>query len=608
MPELILRYKGQELSRRALDERPVTVGRIEGNDVIIPNPKVSRQHAQVVRRREGWVVEDCGSRSGCFVGGARVTEHALRDGDEIRIEDHCLLFKSEAPVDGDSASNPTMLYQEGRGGAEPDWGLLRTAFGDPRATAEGEKRLQALFEIGTLVDEAKDFNAVLVQIMDVAVSVMGAERGFLMLADQDESELRVHVARDQGGDITGLERESISRGLMRRVTQSRKPVLVHDAMSDAWATASVMAHSIHSAISAPLLSRDSVVGVIYVDHRHRRNVFTTLDLAFFAMFARQAKAVIDGSRAYWEIQRRLAESERLAALGHMAAAVAHEIKNPLNFVVNFAEASEELGASLRQELASLPGVAGADAASLRALAGDLADNAGKIREHAQRIDAIVTAMRSHAAREARRQPVDVNRLIQEHSARALQSVRERDPSVAIALETHGDETAGVVTGAREDLEQVVFNLVRNACQAAVARRREGGPAVSITSRGFPDRVELRVRDNGGGIPAAIQGRIFEPFFTTRPPGEGMGLGLSLCHDVVVLRQRGEIRFETDEARGTELIVTLPRSPSLDTGARLPGHAGFSCRGPARRRRRRPHRGRAGVNAPARRAVGAWRPG
>jgi two-component system, NtrC family, sensor kinase len=564
MPELILRHKGRELSRHRLDAREISIGRVEGNDVLIPNPKVSRQHARVVPRGEGWAVEDSGSRKGCFIGGVRVTDRALQDGDEIWIEDHCLVFREEV---GARDSPPAMRFEEGRGGGEPDWGLLRTAFGDPRAAAGGEKRLQALFEIGTLVDEAKDFNAVLVQIMDMAVSAMGAERGFLMLAEEAAGELRVHVARDQRGDITGLERESISRSLMERVTRSRKPVLVHDAMSDAWESESVMANSIHSAICAPLLSGDAIVGVIYVDHRKRRNAFTSLDLAFFAMFARQAKVAIDGSRAYWEVQRRLVEKERLAALGDMAAAVAHEIKNPLNFVVNFAEASAELGALLREELDELTGVPEAAAASLQELARDLADNAHKIRDHARRIDVIVTAMRSHAAREARRQLVDVNRLIQEQAAVAYQGLRDRDPSMTVAVEARCDGDAGVVAGVREDLEQVVFNLVRNACQAAAARRHEIEPAVTVTSRGFPDRVELRVRDNGAGIPAAIRGRVFEPFFTTRPPGEGMGLGLSLSHDIVVLRHRGEIRFETEEGRSTELIVTLPRSPGAEAGAR-----------------------------------------
>jgi signal transduction histidine kinase len=560
MPELILKHKGREVSRFRLDEGEASIGRVEGNDIVVPNPKVSRQHARIVRRGDGWAVEDAGSRKGCFIDGVRVTDQRLRDGDEIWIEDHCLVFRED---EGRSVARPGMRFEEGRGGPDPDWGLLRTAFGDPRGA--GEARLQVLFEIGNLVDDAKDFNAVLIQILDRAVSVMGAERGFLMLADHAAGELRVHVARDRHGDITGLERESISRGLMERVTSTRKPVLVHDAMSDVWDSASVMANSIHSAIGAPLLAGDEVVGVLYVDHRKRSHAFASLDLAFFAMFARQAKVAIDGSRAYLEIQRRLVEKERLAALGNMAAAVAHEIKNPLNFVVNFAEASAELAASLRGEIDELAGVSADAAASLQELAGDLADNAHRIRDHARRIEGIVTAMRSHASREARREPVDVNKLVLEHAGDACQGMRDRDPSLTIALETVCDEGAGLVTGVREDLEQVLFNLVRNACQAAAARRAEVAPAVSVRSRGFPERVEIRVRDNGAGVPAAIRGRVFEPFFTTRPPGEGMGLGLSLSHDIVVLRHRGEIRLETEEGRFTEIIVTLPRSSGVDAG-------------------------------------------
>lgn len=560
MAEIIVRHRGRDVGRVAVEDREITVGRQEGNDVVIPHPKVSRLHARIVPRADGVHLEDCGSKRGCFIDGERVLDRVLRDGDEIWVEEHVLVYRLD-PKSPAAESGPMLRFQEPIGG-EPDWKLLRTAIGGPQGGADVEQRLSALVQIGQIVDEQRDFEAVLREVMDLAVTTMGAERGFLMLAKTESDELQVHVARGGGADIVGLERDQISRSLLRRVTRTRKPVLVQDAMDHDWGTESIMAHSIHSALCAPLLSGDRLTGALYVDHRSRAHAFGPLDLAFFAIFARQARTVIEGSRSYWEIQRRLAEKDRLASLGALAAAVAHEIKNPLNFVLNFAELSHDLGDAIRDELG---GLGGDRAAALIQIADDVAGNAAKIREHARRIDVIVDTMRLYAPRRAERRPVEVARLLPGQAARAHQAARAREPALAVDVRVEAAEDTGAVTCVREDLEQVVYSLVKNACQAAWARARAAGgaPVVQVRAQSLGDRVEIRVHDNGAGIPAAIGGRIFDPFSATRPAGEGLGLELSICYDIVTLRQQGEIRFETADGQFTEFIVTLPRAPIGD---------------------------------------------
>jgi len=300
--EIVVLGGAQELCRLKLGDGELTIGRLEDCDIVIDSPKASRKHARIVRSDDGWTLEDLTSANGCFVADERVRRHQFTDGSRVRIADHHLVFVSEdgAAAQEEVLPEPWMHEEEGSTEPERNWDLLQSVLVDPRAGQEGARRLQALFEISKTLEEAKDFNAVLIQIMDKAIAIMGAERGFLMLVD-DHNHLQVHVARSSQGDITGLERESISHSLVRKVMSHRKPVLVLDAQSGELGTKSVVAHRIHSAICAPLMTRDVPTGVIYVDHRSRANAFTREDLAFFTTFALQAKSAIDSSKAYWEL-------------------------------------------------------------------------------------------------------------------------------------------------------------------------------------------------------------------------------------------------------------------------------------------------------------------
>ena len=263
-------------------------------------------------------------------------------------------------------------------------------------------------------------------------------------------------------------------------------------------------------------------------------------------------------------QDQLVAQEKLAALGELTAGVAHEIKNPLNFVKNFSEASEELleefgevveeiGEALNEEQRSL----------LTEIKQDLVENLGRIRNHGGRADRIVHDMLSMGRGAGDRQETDINALLEDHVQLAFQAARASDSDFQLTIDKNLNAEVGQVEVVPQDMGRVFLNLVTNACYAINERRQaeqEKGadyrPTLTLTTRRFDDRVEVVVRDNGSGIPEDVVEKIFNPFFTTKPTDRGTGLGLSLSNDIV--RQHGgTIKVESEAGSFTEMTVTLP---------------------------------------------------
>jgi signal transduction histidine kinase len=239
----------------------------------------------------------------------------------------------------------------------------------------------------------------------------------------------------------------------------------------------------------------------------------------------------------------------------------------LNFVNNFAALAVEMAEELREELDAEEERLDAGARErIAELLGDLAQSATKIQEHGERADRIVRSMLSHARGPAspsdrRPEPTDVNALLHDAVHLAYHGGRARDASFHVRLEEAYDPAIGTVEAIPQDLSRVFVNVANNACYAAFQHAQEVTgvePAVSITTRGREADVEVRIRDNGGGIPGELRERIFEPFFTSKPVGEGTGLGLSISYDIVVKQHGGDLCFETEPGKFTEFIITLPR--------------------------------------------------
>ncbi|MFB3131272.1 MAG: ATP-binding protein [Rhodothermales bacterium] len=268
-----------------------------------------------------------------------------------------------------------------------------------------------------------------------------------------------------------------------------------------------------------------------------------------------------------DTQQQLILKEKMASLGQLTAGIAHEIKNPLNFVNNFAQLSVELADELADELESnkeqtVASVLG----EVEELLGDLRLNAQKIRDHGQRADSIVQGMLEHSRGHAgERRPLAINGLVDEYVNLAYHGMRARQADFNATLERDYDEAVGTIELAPQEMGRVLLNLLNNAFYAVYERRLAGDgtfePSVRVSTRALGNTVEIRVEDNGGGIPEAIRDRIFEPFFTTKPTGSGnTGLGLSLSYEIVTQGHGGTLSVESEEGQGATFVVTLPAQP------------------------------------------------
>ncbi len=258
-----------------------------------------------------------------------------------------------------------------------------------------------------------------------------------------------------------------------------------------------------------------------------------------------------------QTQDRMVVQEKLASLGALTAGIAHEIKNPLNFVTNFAKASRELITEVRAHVAG-----GTGSESVLALLGQLEQYILKIDEHGGRANRIVRGMLMHSRGKAgEREPVDLNSLLGDCVSLAYHGLRAQDRAFNVRIVTDLNPDVGTISAVPQDLSRVFLNIINNACYAAYERRRKVGegfdPVVNIFSRGLGSSVEVRVCDNGPGIPEELLPKIFNPFFTTKPAGAGTGLGLSISHDIVVHGHSGTIRAVSG-GESTEFIVILPR--------------------------------------------------
>jgi signal transduction histidine kinase len=251
----------------------------------------------------------------------------------------------------------------------------------------------------------------------------------------------------------------------------------------------------------------------------------------------------------------------MAALGQLTAGIAHEIKNPLNFVNNFAALSSELTDELSDVLkpVALPGEVREE---VKELTGTLKDNLGRVVQHGKRADSIVKNMLLHS-REGlgEHRPVEINAIMDESLNLAYHGARAEKQGFNITLERDFDLAVGVADVYAQEITRVLLNLISNGFYAATKRAAASNgfePRLKAITRNLGDNVEIRIRDNGMGIPLDIREKIFNPFFTTKPAGEGTGLGLSLSHDIVVKQHGGTIEVVTELGSFTEFIITLPR--------------------------------------------------
>ena len=267
-----------------------------------------------------------------------------------------------------------------------------------------------------------------------------------------------------------------------------------------------------------------------------------------------------------EAQSKLVQSEKMASLGELTAGIAHEIQNPLNFVNNFSEVSLELLQELREERQS----AVRDAALEEDLLTHVEQNLAKIFFHGKRADSIVKNMLEHSrASGGEKRPIELNALADEHLRLAYHGLRAKDKDFNAKLETCFDPQLGRVEVAPQEIGLVLINLFNNAFYATQEKMRQAcdgyQPLVQVSTRRYKDYFEIKVRDNGPGIPESVMKKIFQPFFTTKPTGHGTGLGLSLSYDIVTKGHGGELLVESEVGAYTEFTVQLPLAAPAENG-------------------------------------------
>jgi signal transduction histidine kinase len=249
----------------------------------------------------------------------------------------------------------------------------------------------------------------------------------------------------------------------------------------------------------------------------------------------------------------------MASLGELTAGIAHEIQNPLNFVNNFSEVSNEL---ITDALDALDVGPGFSEQSAREILKDVQDNLIKIAHHGKRADAIVKGMLQHSQSSSGiKTPTNINLLADEYLRLAYNGLRVKDKAFTARLETEFDNTLGNISIIPQDLGRVMLNLINNGFYAVKEKKKLSGndyvPTVWVKTKRTPEGVEIGVSDNGNGIPETAKEKIFQPFFTTKPTGQGTGLGLSLSYDIIVKGHGGTLKVKSDEGQGSDFTVFIP---------------------------------------------------
>ncbi|QND67723.1 GAF domain-containing protein [Mesorhizobium loti] len=367
-----------------------------------------------------------------------------------------------------------------------------------------------------------------------------------------------------------------------RVALEARAVHVSDVLADPdyGATQLQKLGGYRTILCVPILREGAPVGVFALTRSQVRD-FTPRQIELVETFADQSGIAIENVRLFDEVQARtrelsrsledlrtaqdrLVQTEKLASLGQLTAGIAHEIKNPLNFVNNFSALSGELIDDLSSVLAGAP-LEASVRKEVAELTGMLKSNLDKVVQHGKRADSIVRNMLLHSrAGSGEHRPIDINAVVEESLNLAYHGARAEKPGFNVTLTRNFDPQAGDVDLYPQEITRVLLNLISNgfyatAKRSAAANGADYEPTLSATTRSLGDRVEIRIRDNGTGIPSEVKEKMFNPFFTTKPAGEGTGLGLSLSHDIVVKQHAGTIDVDSQPGEFTEFRIVLPRA-------------------------------------------------
>ena len=448
------------------------------------------------------------------------------------------------------------------------------------------EELRVLGEVSQAVNSTLDLETVLSTIVANAVQLSGTEAGAIYVFDELQRALRLRATYGMDRElIDALTQQTIGMNepYVAAVFAEREPLQVPDLQEGAPSPVNeiIMRAGFRAVLVAPLIRGEEIVGLLVV-RRRVPGAFPQSTVDLIKTFAAQSAVAIENARLFQSVetsledlrttQDRLVQTQKLASLGQLTAGIAHEIKNPLNFVNNFSAVSVELIDELREALGSahLDG-------KLRSEIGEIADtlqgNLDKVVQHGKRADAIVKNMLLHSREgSGEHRLVDANALVEESLNLAYHGARAEKQGFKINMERSFDPDAGQVDVFPQEITRALLNLISNGFYAATKRKEQDNsdgyePTLSTSTKNLGDRVEIRIRDNGTGVPPEVREKMFNPFFTTKPAGEGTGLGLSITHDIIVKQHAGSIEVDTLPGEFTEVRVILPRTATFITDIR-----------------------------------------
>ncbi len=559
MPKLLVKTGEKKGLVHRLSDKNTSIGRDPSNMIVLPDRRVSRSHARIVLRKKDYIIEDLNSTNGTLVNESAVTKQTLKVGDEIRLGSTVLAFLSlSAPEEQKvkkqaaqvklipSEQTPQGLTVEMKAIPEqvkpqdvqllkPDVGSLQKAY----------QRLITLYRISSDLSTFTALPELLDRILELVLNVVKADRGFIMLIDEETKELTPQVVRKKKG-LKEDEEITISKTIANQVLKTGEAVLTSDAMQDVRfkKAESVIHHGIRTAMCLPLKTKIKILGIMYVDKKAALLSFTKEDLELLTAICSQAAVVIENAKLFDGLraanreikqkQAQLIEAEKLSALGQLAGGVAHEINNPLASIIGFSELLYDKLAEGKIKPAELK---------------KYVEYTNIVKEQGYRCKQIAQNLLQFARRKkVEMVSVDVNKIIEETLGLAQYHMRK----VQIKLIRHLDPHLPRIIAEPNQLRQVFLNMVINARDAM----EKGGTLTITTGKTKNNWIVVKFADTGCGISEDKLEQIFKPLYTTKEEGKGTGLGLSISLDIIEKHQ-GSIDVESVVNKGTTFSIKLP---------------------------------------------------
>ncbi|BAB73981.1 trifunctional serine/threonine-protein kinase/ATP-binding protein/sensor histidine kinase [Anabaena sp. FACHB-709] len=500
------------------------------------------------------------------------------------------LWGAERKLEDILAKYPQLL------GKTPVMGGVKNSLSTNHDVITTHNRRGEFLDIATVVKASQAISGEIVlsellkKLMSITIENAGASNGCLILNRNEQ--LKIEVSINIEGSVcihssTPLSEDSLPLSVINYVARTYEDVVLSDAIDEPnfGNDLYIQSHKPKSVLATAIINQGKLIGILYLENNLTIDFFTSDRLEILQLLCSQAAISLENALLYEQLeyysrnleikveertsqlkaaQNKIIAQEKLASLGLLTAGVAHEIRNPLNFVNNFAAISAELGKEILAEIENQSETLNSELIEyIKGTITDIVDNSVEIEQQGLRADNIIQNMLLLARSDSNNQPqfTDINSLLETAVQLAYHSLSNKLNGFNITIDTDYDSSLPEVAIIFQDISRALINIVDNACYAAYKKKQEVGdkfiPKLFVKTQNQGESLLIIIRDNGQGIAPEVIDKIFNPFFTTKPPGEGTGLGLSLIHDIVVGQHQGDIKINTEVGEYTEFVLTIP---------------------------------------------------